>query len=577
MNKYKFKLQPNFANEAIPYAPDEQSFTKWLGLLSLNNGYEICRQLISVFQTMNAMDISPRFRFKCLVQTIPLIDEVANKLENVYLDSGFPLTDEEVSNVEILVWTYTQLSINFSDLSYQLESTDNHWTKQELAQILFAAMYAASQVLAHVSQVYAGVQKGFWLNCYRNYIRAESLELSDISVDLYPLKPKTIANVFKQMLVFSCCDTDCFRVREMNKIFGILEDCAETIVLTSSVAPGTTQGVFRLNLDSDQAPTKNLQAQTAPQSNIRYISTLSVVNFLITATQKRKDKQSDYRFIDKDLVFKVAEVLSKNRTRKYTRIRSTDNAKGYVGFMPIVSALAKIQGVDNETIKVKSAYDPRIAGRWQVPDLDLVPEGDEFAYWLKQRSGQYAIDPKIAKIHKLGALASSTDKIWSQPEPTELLNDIPFGDFLILNSSIKGHAVIWSSETQRIKVGELFAVQQQEVNELEIGQVRRISRLEDEDLVLGIELMGMRSELIWVILLGVNKQQGQMAIYLPANSILNQSESIVLGGSYLKPGQAVEVHRGTQRNLYRVGKLLNVTAAFQHIELTVIEESVSFR
>jgi hypothetical protein len=235
--------------------------------------------------------------------------------------------------------------------------------------------------------------------------------------------------------------------------------------------------------------------------------------------------------------------------------------------------LAQIQGVDNETIKVKFEHDPRIAGSWQVPDLDLVPEGDEIAYNLNQKkSGHLAIDPKAAKIHKLGALASSGNKIWSQPEPIELLNKIPFGDFLILNSSIKGYALIWNSEDQRIKVGELFAVQQPEFNELEIGQIRRISRLEDEDLILGIELMGMRSELVWIILLDINKQQGQMAIYIPADSILHQPESIVVDTHCLKPGQTIQVHREKHRTLYRTGKILHVTAALQHIELVAINE-----
>lgn|GEM_PF-2118422 len=574
MNKLKFRLQPNLTNEAMPFAPDEQSFAKWLDLLSSKNGYEICRELASAFHAMNSMDVSPRFRFTCLYQAIPLVNEVTERLESVYLDSGFPLSEEETSNVEILVWVYTQLTMSFSDLSHQLESIDTNWSKQEQAQILFSAMYAASQVLLHISQVYASVQKGFWLNCYRNYMRAETLELLNIPVNMNHVKHKTIASVFKQMLVFSCCDTDCFRVREMNTLFNLLEECVETIRLTNAVAPGAIQGVFQFNLDIDEAPTKCMPPLTEPQNNTRYIATLPVVNFLITASQKRrKDQKSDYRFIDKDLLFRVAEVLTKKRIRKYTRIVSTDNARGYIGFKPIVSMLAKIQGVDNETIKVKSAHDPRIAGSWQVPDLDLVPEGDEIAYNLNQKkNGHLAIDPKAAKIHKLGALASSSNKIWSQPEPIELLNKIPFGDFVILNNSIKGYALIWNSEDQRIKVGELFAVQQQEFKELEIGQIRRISRLEDEGLILGIELMGMRSELVWIILLDINKQQGQMAIYIPADSILHQPESIVVDTHCLKPGQTIQVHREKHRTLYRTGKILHVTAALQHIELVAINE-----
>lgn len=577
MNKLKFRLQPNLTNEAMPFAPDEQSFAQWLDLLSSKNGYEICRELASAFHVMNSMDVSPRFRFTCLYQAIPLVNEVAERLESVYLDSGFPLSEEEDSNVEILVWIYTQLTMSFSDLSHQLESIDSSWSKQEQAQILFSAMYAASQVLLHISQVYASVQKGFWLNCYRNYMRAETLELLNIPVNMNHVKHKTIASIFKQMLVFSCCDTDCFRVREMNTLFNLLEECVETIRLTNAVAPGAIQGVFQFNLDIDEAPTKCMPPLTEPQNNTRYIATLPVVNFLITAAQKRrKDQKSDYRFIDKDLLFRVAEVLTKKRIRKYTRIVSTDNARGYIGFKPIVSMLAKIQGVDNETIKVKSAHDPRIAGRWQAPDLDLVPEGDEIAYNLNQKkNGHLAIDPKAAKIHKLGALASSGNKIWSQPEPIELLNKIPFGDFVILNNSIKGYALIWNSEDQRIKVGELFAVQQQGFKELEIGQIRRISRLEDEGLILGIELMGMRSELVWIILLGINKQQGQVAIYVPADSILHQPESIILGAHYLKPEQTIEVHRRDQRVLYRIGKLLHVTAALQHVELVAINEGSS--
>jgi len=573
MNKLKFRPLPNSTNTEIPFAPDEASYSEWLDALSSESGYVICRRMTMALQAMNNMDLNPRFRFDCLYRALPLVKEVAERLENVYLDSGFPLTTDEISSVETLVWTYTQLTMSFSDLSYQLELRNDDWATEEQAQVLYLAMYAASQVLLHVSQVYTDVQKGFWLNCYRIYSRSEARGLLDIPAFLLDIKNKTIDSIFKQMLIFACCDTDCFRVREMKTLYDLLGECVDLVGLSTTIDPERVRGIFGLNMDCDESPKKNFE-RIPLQNTVRYIDALPVVNFLITAVQQRKDKKSDYRFIDKELVFRVAEVLTKRHDRKYTRLSTSENAKGYIGFKPIVSVLAKIQGVDNETIRVKQMRDPRIAGKWEVPDLDLVPEGDEIAYNLKQKKEQrLAIDERAAKIHRLGALATSNKNIWSKPETIDLLDEIPSGDFLILNGSIKGYALIWNPEEQRIKVGELFAVKQQKDSRLEIGMIRRISRLKNESFKLGIELMGMKSELVWLIIQGINKQPGQMAILIPADPVLRHPDSIVLGSHHLKPEQAVEIHRGKEKLLYRVGRLLHVTAALQHFELVSSEGS----
>lgn len=572
MNKLKFRPLPNSTSNEIPFSPDEPSFSEWLDALSSESGYVICRRMITALQAMNKMDLNPRFRFDCLYRALPLVKEVAGRLEKVYLDSGFPLTSDEISSVETLVWTYTQLTMSFSDLSYQLELRNDDWDADEKAQVLYLAMYAASQVLLHVSQVYTDVQKGFWLNCYRIYSRSEAQGLLDIPAYLLDIKNKTIDSIFKQMLIFACCDTDCFRVREMNTLYDLLGECVDLVRLTTTKDPERVRGIFGLSMDCDESP-KKIFEPVPLQNTVRYIDALPVVNFLITAVQQRKDKKSDYRFIDKELVFRVAEVLTKKHNRKYTRLSASENAKGFIGFNPIVSVLAKIQGIDNESIMVKKTRDPRIAGKWEVPDLDLVPEGDEIAYNLKQKKEQRLVfDEKAAKIHRLGALASSNRNIWSKPEAIELLDEIPSGDFLILNSSIKGYALIWNPEEQRIKVGELFAVKQQKDKRLEIGMIRRISRLKDESFKLGIELMGMKSELVWLIIQGINKQPGQMAILIPADPVLHHPDSIVLGSHHLQPEQEVEIHRGKEKFLYRVGRLLHVTAALQHFELVSLEK-----
>lgn len=564
MNKLEFRSLPNLSKETIPLTPDDRSFSEWLKNMSSGTDFEVCRKLVLTLNSLNKMELAPETKFDWLCRLVPILNDLGDRLEKACLDSGFPLTPEEISDIEILVWAHTLLSSSFSDLNHQIEFLYDNWTVQQKASIAYMALYASSQVLLRVSQVYTHVQKGFWLNCYRTYLSAESQGLLDIPVTILHIDNKSIGSIFKKLLVFACCDTDCFRFREMKTLFDLLDEYAGLIDLSGYIKGERSQGLFGFGSHCDEPP--KIYSETVDMDCDYQFNVLPVLNFLIGKLKTKHQEKSELKFVDKRLVLKAVETLTKKRNRKYTRISSSENATGYVGFNAIVSLLAKMQGAKKESLIYKAKHDPRIAGNWQVPDLELVPEGDEQAYILQQKKKSKHVDPKAAKIYELGALAT-TKSIWSQSNDVELLETIPSGDFLFLNSSVKGYAVLWKSESQRIKVGELFAVQPQGKQNLEIGHIRRITWLEDDSVKLGIELLGMQSELVWLVRLGINKDEGQLAIFIPANSILHQPDSIVLNGHRLSREQRIEIHRGHEKVAYRVGKLLSVTAVFQYFEL----------
>ena len=104
-------------------------------------------------------------------------------------------------------------------------------------------------------------------------------------------------------------------------------------------------------------------------------------------------------------------------------------------------------------------------------------------------------------------------------------------------------------------------------NELEpiegiIGQERALKALK-----LGVELIGLESDLVWVVSIGINKDKGFLAIYIPAIAAMKLPESIVFPISNLKSGQGIDIFNNNQKTTCKLGKRLHSTQLIYHYEL----------
>ncbi|MGR9115441.1 MAG: hypothetical protein ACU85E_06720 [Gammaproteobacteria bacterium] len=571
MKNYKFRAPPDIAIDPMPFELKEPAFNEWLGSLSFKNSYKACQQLFSVLKALDSTVLEVELEFAFLHGMVATVDDLAERLEFSYLDSGFPLSEEEMANVEMLGWTYIELSRLLSRLYRQIEEEEGEpWSQNDKAETLYKALYSASRLQLYANEVYTMVHSDFWQECYQIYQSAEKNRLLNVQISKGGDNNATIDSVFKRILIFDICDTNCFRSREMKNLEGILQSYSVSAVIMDKPPTQQEIGVFQFNLNNDQSPKKWTPAMPAEDSFSRYVNVVPVAKNLYGSLQQPKQGGNTLQSVNKAMLLKVVSMLSKGQKRKSTRFATEGDTSGFIGFNNVVSIIAKTHGKTADNLVPSPTYDPRIAGRWKEPDFDLVPVGDEFEHQLHQgRTGDLGVDPKIAKILQARSQLKAYEGDWTQVsnERSRLVDEVTVGHFDIFNSSIKGYGLLWKENVQKVKIGEVFGIEQERGNRLEIGLVRRIEVQSDQALRLGIELIGLESDMLWLSWAGINKSHGMLAIFIPAIAVLKQPDSIVVANTQLKPGQQVVIFRDKNEIPCRVGNVLHSTPAINHFEL----------
>ncbi|MGR9051140.1 MAG: hypothetical protein ACU84J_00685 [Gammaproteobacteria bacterium] len=565
-----FNTPPHVAIDTFPFQTNEASITDWLRCLSLENSYTACYKVYAVMILLDKVSLATRLEWFLLRKLMPVVADLAERLENSFIDNGLPLTEEELNDVTILVWVYRRLVTRFSNMYVRFQEDLPNSSSVEKASILYYALSAAAHVQLYTEVIYTPMHEDFWHECYRNYRSAEDAKLINIRISTEDNHFVSIDRVFKLLLIFEICDSHCFRAREMKNLFSFLPDFTEKAVITSLPLLNQKSGVFRFDTRLDLPPVKPDIGDRDDPAFCRYIDVLPVAKKLFHSLKQAEQGGNILQLVNKDLMVKVFGLLSKDRKRKNTRLNSRENANGYIGFNNIVSIIAKSRGKNAENLIPVPKYDPRIAGLWKEPEFDLVPLGDELEYQIreKHRTGMKT-DAKLDKIFQASRTSNLTTGRWTQVETERerLRVNVPVGVFEVNDSSVRGYGLLVQPRDEKIRVGEIFGIGQEDDKRIEVGLVRWIRLQHDHSVRLGIELLGLESDTIWLVKKGEKQSQGMLAVLVPGISVLKQPDSVVVSNNHLKQGMNIVIKRDDAEIECSLGHLLHATPAIQHFEL----------
>lgn len=567
MEKLRFRSAPIITNYTVPFALNERALTDWLHSLAVAQNYNSGKEVFCVLQAFTRLAINPQEHLGLLHKISAYLDELVEQLEKNYLDASFPLELEEQAHVDIVTFAYMALAENYGLIGRQLLAQTGSSPAKALC--LYMALEAAGKALLHVSQVYMQPFEGYWLFCHQMYLLAESNGLLNEELTTGEPGGKTIDAAYKQILIFEVADGSQFRPREMKAIYHFLKDfSAQAKIVHQQVQEGSV-GFCQFNLNQDQPPKVLKTGRQQKDAADRYISPVHTAKNLYQFLQQDVSGHGATKTINRVLFTRVAKSLGMAQKRRHTRLREQRAGEGLIGFNNIVSFLYKKDFAEQNHLMQAPQRDTRIAGHWVVPNLDLVPEGSEWMHQMEEHyKKQVTEDSPVNKILKLSRELSKDARVWKtlEIEKNKLVDDIPTGEFEIIDSSTHGFQVLWKATDLKVKVGNVFALPSEKGDRLEIGLIRRIGVSTPEVVQLGVEIIGFESELICLTRPG-QKDLECWAVMLPGIPALKQADSVVFNTSDFSPGEFITIRRGQKTVECRLHKLINATASISHVEL----------
>ncbi|NOT85602.1 MAG: hypothetical protein HOP02_12680 [Methylococcaceae bacterium] len=570
MKNQRFRDLP--ATEVIPlhFVEDEKQLDDWLNSLLALDTTLAAEKILQAISALEQADLKTSLKIKLLHKIHQFFPKIVNTLQKSYIDSSLPLSDQATHNVELVVWINMQLARALRQCKLKYVTLG----KEQQAGLLYLSLDSLSQALLHISLSYKVPMPGFWAMCYELYARAEQANLTDITITLNVRNNESITRLFKHMLIFQLCDTQQFRCRDILMLFEYLSNASATAHILANYQPKWQAVVCMFNLNKDLPPQKINPTDAHDDLSERFITSVSVAKSMYDGLQKttalaeQPFSNNAIRSINHEALLRALNTLGLARKRKFTRVAEKTEFTGIVGLGSLIEYLQSktdIGLISPEPIKAQADAKPLKSAR--KTQFDLIPIGEEVAHHMRDNAKQ-GQNEQLTKLFSFGTEKSVPTQNFQRSQAAETPGkSVPLTcQFEMQDSSAKGYGLVVKLPTTQVKIGDIIAVITHKTERIEVGIVRRINQMPNQQLRLGVEVISFESELVFVS----NPQQltqGFWGILLPGLKTLKQADSLVYNSSLFKQGDIIHIKGAQNQVNYRLHKILQISAAATHMEL----------
>ena len=525
-----FRYCPVVISRPLPFAANDMDFLRWFKSLALENDVKSCEQLLHVLLTLNKTPVAGKTKLLILEKLTPVLFQLTARITSqpVAQQKNNPFEDEN-SVYEFSIWSCAELANGYKLLSMEESFKKNtYYSQQQKSLIIAHGIQALSKALLYICQLYSQPFAGFWSDCFHFYRLAHHNETINYNGDM-------IANAFKQVLVFYLSNPNQFSQPEMRVIYTLLGQYAAYAKLLREVPEKKFRGIPCIHLRRDLPPSTQHVGNDKDDPYVLHIATVEVASKILAAAY---DKELNHSYVDQLMLLRLAKTLTSNTERKHSREKVNTACLAVTNFDHLIDYLRKQE--------IENAYAANARGY-----VDYKGTG-------------------IGALHKISA--SLGTGFGRKPSPTG--NDLPLqlnsanpisvdARVQLMDKSLHGCGLLWSNKRIKPKVGSIIGLQQKK---MEIGFIRWLSQSEENNIMLGVELVGINAQAIKI----ANPAQPDSeidAIYLPKEEASHQPESVLMPNNGFNLGEFILIKREQKSRRYRQMRQLQSTTLLNRYQI----------
>lgn len=547
-----FNPCPALQTQPLPFAIDELDFLKWLKSLSTPESNASCELLLQVLRTLNHTDLAGKTRLLFLEKLGALLFQLSAKQTKLTFAQNMALPKDYQRRLETTVWSCAELAQGYTLLSKADNFKGNKsYSLQQKSLIISHGIQAMSKALLYISQSYTTPYPHFWRTCFEFYQLGQQYQLTDLANPGVAL----IENAFKQLLVFNLSNSNQFSQLEMSVIYDLLGQYASYAKLLPPTAECPSRNLPAICLDRDAPPARYNVAAHKPTAQTLYIATAAVAGKLLEAVPNKTQHQYAN---DKLMLLRLAKTLTLHQKRRDRRERTQGAFFGIIGFDSVITFLHGIEPGQNSRLAMSGHFDATHPGQLGNLNYTIAKNEDDdeklAQYNLKRRRSGQKANPKAFKVIEF----TDSAEIWKKGKTDHFETNTA-----LIDKSKQGYCLLLTNKQLQPKVGHLIGLNHKH---FDVGIIRWVTQGEASRLLIGIELMGKQAQAVRISNPGFPNFEGN-AIYLPADALLEQAESLVLLAGAFNPAEFFFMHKEHRNMRFRLAKLIHATAFIRHFEI----------
>jgi hypothetical protein len=489
------------------FRPDAEAAGEWARSLPATNTRSVAHQLLYAVGELNRVRLTPEVRYGIMEALRPALNVSLSGLSRRFINQPLIMPEEPRQMAELSDWLYsictTAYTIVAIEALRQRESVRHINPARLVCQAIERALGFAGGKILQTFQLYRPVEQGGWLALHQLYALAERQKLGALPVEdtLSTGTGTTITTTYFQGLLLGCCKPNQLRQSDLTAIYRGLREWSALVEM--SPAEGG-EGLFLVDLESDQPPLYNALLEGPPGPNFRAIDTASLISHLQTLQREDDQRGKTGIAFDKNtrlpsnMLTHLIGALGSMSMRNFSR--SVTDTRLLVG-IGLSSTHYHMAGERTfQQLLFDDDYRPNAAER--LPDNPFMIPRTKRDSWAQanperdflREEGNREPRNEAAMEHEVAvdpATLAALENDESGLPPADLY---PVYRVRVINASPGGYCLEWSSELPgEIRAGDLVGAREESAAEWSIAVIRWVSHPEDDRTLVGLELLSPRA------------------------------------------------------------------------------------
>lgn len=493
----------------------------WLIGLPTGNVMEAGRMLLDALATLNRVKLEPEDRAKLLEEYQNSLEMLTGAFEAAYSSPGLPMKDSARQAAQLALNLWLEMGLGWKQaLMDKVEKKFSFFTSTKMVPVLMqSVLYCFWRTYLVCIRLFQTLPTGMWAEIHQLFRHAvENKFLEERKSDNPKEKAsRSIATIYKQILLLALVDPQRFSGTELDKIIEIIEGYAVYAHFQPVSKLNSTAGFFLIELEQDRAPqfVGNRSLDHLPSQCLLF-DTIELAKKLHKAESSVElkvplahDRQKVQMWLE--LLRRVIRQWSISPQRLYQRI-------------PAQASVEVVLGLSFSVLQLNGGVPLQASGRTKADN---------------------AVSPTLPAE--------------AQPIPWQVINESP-GGYAILARDLP---------SEQAKPGEIVAIRAASDAGWMVASIRWLQQRHDGATEMGLQVMSAKAQPVLVRALGNGDSAYHHALLLPSIAALKQAQRVVaIKGCYTPLREFSVIHSTGEETKLRSAKLVEQQMGYDLFEYT---------
>jgi cyclic-di-GMP-binding protein len=558
---------------------------EWASHLPVADPRGVAQQLLTAVSELNRCRLAPETRFHVLEALADNVGVTLTNLTRRFLNQPLVMPEEPRQLAELTDDLQTQLSIAYSIVAAetlkQRDSVRELNPARLVCESIQRALYFAGRSILLTFQLYRPVALGSWLTFNQLYALAERQGLAALPVNDQSGQATSINATFLQALLLACCKPNQLRQSDLAAVHCALGVWSGHLKIGQA---GSLEGLFLVDLDSDQPPLYSSLYGTAGNGQCRQIDTRSLVTFmqqlkkLDDAQGKPGIKLDEHLSLPSNMLSHLIDALGSMSMRNFSRVRLNTPLTVSIGL-----GAAHFHASDGRSfgqLLYGDNYIPPPTERVGVNPFLHEGDSSRDAWSAANPEEDYVREQSVSEMegvlsHRIDLDENTLRAIEDDgpnlpPEP-----DVPVYEVEMANASPGGYCLDWCKDLpEDLRAGDIVSVQEEHNGNWAIAVIRWVSALQDAHTLVGLELLSPRAKAYGA---RIHKKTGtvsepQRVLLLPEIKLVGQPHTLITPRAGFRERQKVSLLRQGEKFLVQLTRQVSATASYAQFDFRYIKQ-----